>query len=204
MLTNVYVDGFNLFYGALKGTPHKWLDLDALCRRLLPSDDVQRIRYFTARVSARPSDPHLPTRQQAYLRALLTIPHLTVHEGEFYVTYPTMALYEPTAAAGTPSRFARVIKTEEKGSDVNIATYLMLDACRGDCGGGDHERLGPKGAAAHRARGARPRHGRNQPPSEWQEEPGADGDVLQADPALGVGALPVSAGVLRCRGPEDP
>ena len=28
--TNVYVDGFNLYYGCLKGTPHKWLDLDAL------------------------------------------------------------------------------------------------------------------------------------------------------------------------------
>ena len=28
---------------------------------------------------------------------------------------------------------AEVIKTEEKGSDVALATYLMLDACRGDC-----------------------------------------------------------------------
>jgi uncharacterized LabA/DUF88 family protein len=26
-----------------------------------------------------------------------------------------------------------VVKTEEKGSDVNIATYLFLDACRGAC-----------------------------------------------------------------------
>jgi hypothetical protein len=30
LLTNVYIDGFNLYYGCLKGTPHKWLDLDAL------------------------------------------------------------------------------------------------------------------------------------------------------------------------------
>jgi hypothetical protein len=30
--TNVYVDGFNLYYGCLKGTPYKWLDLDAMCR----------------------------------------------------------------------------------------------------------------------------------------------------------------------------
>ena len=24
----VYIDGFNLFYGMLKGTPYKWLDLE--------------------------------------------------------------------------------------------------------------------------------------------------------------------------------
>ena len=32
--TNVYIDGFNLFYGALKGSGYKWLDLDVLCRHL--------------------------------------------------------------------------------------------------------------------------------------------------------------------------
>ena len=26
MRTQVYVDGFNLYYGALKDTPFKWLD----------------------------------------------------------------------------------------------------------------------------------------------------------------------------------
>jgi len=54
--TNVYVDGFNLYYGCLRGTPYKWLDLDALCRRLFPRDRINRIRYFTAIVSARPGD----------------------------------------------------------------------------------------------------------------------------------------------------
>jgi hypothetical protein len=27
----VYIDGFNLYYGAVKGSPYKWLDLAALC-----------------------------------------------------------------------------------------------------------------------------------------------------------------------------
>jgi hypothetical protein len=36
----VYVDGFNLYYGALKGTPHRWLDLAALADLLLPDHDV--------------------------------------------------------------------------------------------------------------------------------------------------------------------
>lgn len=30
-------------------------------------------------------------------------------------------------------RFARVLKMEEKGSDVNIATYMLVDAFRKDC-----------------------------------------------------------------------
>lgn len=132
MVTNVYVDGFNLFYGALKGTPYKWLDLGALCARLFPQDEIQRIRYFTARVTARPTDVQLPVRQDAYLRALATVPGLTIHEGEFKVSYPMMPRYDP-GAPGVPAGFVQVIKTAEKGSDVNLATYAMLDACRQDC-----------------------------------------------------------------------
>ena len=48
MPTNVYVDAFNLYYGSLKGTPYRWLDLGALCARLLSKDQINRIRYFTA------------------------------------------------------------------------------------------------------------------------------------------------------------
>jgi hypothetical protein len=54
MRANVYIDGFNLYYGALKGTPYRWLDIRSLCRHLLFRDTVQRIRYFTSRVRARP------------------------------------------------------------------------------------------------------------------------------------------------------
>jgi hypothetical protein len=67
---NVYIDGFNLYYGAVKGSPYKWLDLGALCYRMLPNDTIQSIEYFTAIVSARPYDLGMPVRQQIYLRAL--------------------------------------------------------------------------------------------------------------------------------------
>src|SRR5215467_15178103 len=77
---NVYVDGFNLYYGCLRHTSHKWLDLDVLCRRLLPAYDIHRIRYFTARVSGR-SDPRSPALQATYLRALRTLPAVTIHFG---------------------------------------------------------------------------------------------------------------------------
>ncbi|HEY6775216.1 MAG TPA: NYN domain-containing protein [Thermoleophilaceae bacterium] len=130
MRANVYIDGFNLYYGALKPLPNcKWLDLDALCRRLLPRDEIHRIRYFTALVSARPHDPQQPVRQQVYIRALETIPHLTVHYG----TYKTRTASMPLARPRPGHKTARVRKTEEKGSDVNLATYLLLDAFKRDC-----------------------------------------------------------------------
>jgi len=55
-------------------TPYRWLDLAKLCRLYFPNDDVRKIKYFTAIVSARPSDPDQPLRQQLYLRALQTLP----------------------------------------------------------------------------------------------------------------------------------
>lgn len=129
-VVNVYVDGFNLYYGCLKGSPYKWLDLETLCGVLLPRDQVHKIRYFTARVSARPNDPQLPVRQETYLRALSTLPKVSIHYGEFYQSITRAYLAHPPL--GGPNT-VEVIKTEEKGSDVALATYLMLDACRRDC-----------------------------------------------------------------------
>jgi NYN domain len=131
LITNVYVDGFNLYYGCLRHTPYRWLDLHALCSRLLPRHTINRIRYFSAIVSARPSDPSQPQRQQAYLRALQTLPCLTIHHGRYLSHAIRMPLAGPRP--GGPTTVA-VIKTEEKGSDVNLATYLLLDGCRQDCG----------------------------------------------------------------------
>lgn len=52
MRTVVYVDGFNLYYRALRKTKHKWLNLQALCEASLPkSCDIAAINYYTSRVS---------------------------------------------------------------------------------------------------------------------------------------------------------
>ena len=120
---NVYIDGFNLYYGCLKNSPFKWLDLSALCRRMLPQDNIQTIEYFTAILSARPGDPSLPTRQQIYLRALRTIPNLSIIYGHF-LTHPCRMVL----AGSSPPKKVWVDKTEEKGSDVNIASHLLRDA----------------------------------------------------------------------------
>lgn len=124
--TIVYVDSFNLYFGCLKGTAYRWLDLAELCRRSLPPEyQVNHIHFFTARVRARPNDSQQPLRQQTYIRALETIPYLTVQYGTFLQSTVRAPLAKPVP--GGPM-FADVLKTEEKGSDVNIATQLLVDA----------------------------------------------------------------------------
>jgi hypothetical protein len=124
----VYVDGFNLYYGALKSTTYKWLDLQKLMRQLLPQHNVVQIRYFTARVTALPQDLQQPRRQEAYLRALRTLPNFSIHLGQFLV-HPTW-LPRVTVQPGGP-KYVNVLKPEEKGSDVNLATHLLVDAFEG-------------------------------------------------------------------------
>jgi hypothetical protein len=64
--TIVYIDGFNLYYGAVKGTPWKWLDLAKLFTQIRAADEIQCIRYFTAMVNG-PSKPRgLPARTGHY------------------------------------------------------------------------------------------------------------------------------------------
>jgi hypothetical protein len=79
----VYIDGFNLYYGSLKGTPYKWLDPCALACGLMPSDHVTGVHYFTARVKPTPRNPSVHQRQGIYLRALATLPNVHVREGFF-------------------------------------------------------------------------------------------------------------------------
>jgi hypothetical protein len=129
MRTSFYVDGFNLYYGCVKGTPFKWLDLERLCQLSFPHDHVHRIRYFTAIVKARPHDSTQPVRQQVFLRAIQTLPCVSVHLGHYLQSRVTMPLAFPPVGGPTT---ATVIKSEEKGSDVNLATMLLVDAFDAD------------------------------------------------------------------------
>ncbi len=78
-----YIDGFNLYNGAVRNTSWKWLDLQKFCQTLLPRDKIERIKYFTAKVDARINDPDQPFRQMLYWRALRTIDCLEIIEGRF-------------------------------------------------------------------------------------------------------------------------
>jgi hypothetical protein len=64
-------------------------------RLLVPTHEVKRIRYFTARISGRPDKPDSPTRQDTYLRALATLPTVTIHYGKFLQSTIRMPLAVP-------------------------------------------------------------------------------------------------------------
>lgn len=82
----VYVDGFNLYYGSLKGTPHK-----------------------------------------LYINALKSAGRVTVYTGHFLSHPKRRPRREACVQCG--EKYAEVIITEEKGTDVNLATHLVYDAC---------------------------------------------------------------------------
>jgi len=131
--TNVYIDGFNFYYAAFRGrrprAPRlKWLDIAELSRLLLPGHNVQLVRYFTAAVKPVQWDPSQHLRQGAYLRALASFPEVSVHMGNFARWKVRRPLVD---APPEGPQTSLVWDTKEKGSDVNLATYLLLDAFEG-------------------------------------------------------------------------
>lgn len=134
MRTNAYIDGFNLYYGCFKhdltNHAYKWLDLRLLCAAILPEDQIQRVHYFTAMVAAVPWNLDAPLRQETYIRALRTRPLLYVHLGRFQAVTRTG---NPVGVdAGGAATTIAIQTFEEKGSDVNLATRLLMDAMDGD------------------------------------------------------------------------
>jgi hypothetical protein len=138
MKTNIYVDGFNLYFRLLKANPSlKWLNPKLLAEQVLqPRNVIQTVRYYTARVSGR-LDARAPARQQVYLDALATVPEITVHMGNFLtapkwagIVHPPQTLPPVLIPPPWPD-VIRVWKVEEKGSDVNLASHLIRDAFRG-------------------------------------------------------------------------
>ena len=128
MITNVYIDGFNLYYRALKDTPFRWLDLRRLAETLFPQDSINRVSYFTARLDVRPGNPGQAQRQLIYLRALATLPGFDSYFGVFRSGVKRRPLAE--SVPGLPTHVL-VRDSEEKGSDVNLATRLLVDGFNG-------------------------------------------------------------------------
>ncbi len=141
----VYVDGFNLFYGSLKGGKYKWLDIDKLVKNYFPSYSIEKIKYFSAPTKARKNDLNKPVRQQMYFRALRTNPNTEIILGSFLEN--EVCFFVPSKTKNGTQQKAKVSvlknemslplvdpnylivkKTEEKGSDVNLGAHLVMDA----------------------------------------------------------------------------
>ncbi len=127
MDTIAYIDAFNLYFGALKPNQCKWLDLQTWLDRQFPRNRITAVKYFTARVKPFEGDSGSCLRQADYLAALSTLPRVRIIEGHYLVKETSALLAHPPVSG---SRQVRIIRSEEKQSDVNIASHMLLDACR--------------------------------------------------------------------------
>ncbi len=130
MRTWVYIDAFNLYHGKLEDTPHRWLDLAKFASAIAPARNVvEHVHLFAGVVSqSPPNDPFRHVRQATYLRALDTLPSLTVHRTRFVTRVKTRRLVTPAADGST---HAQVYITEEKESDVRLAARIVADGFHG-------------------------------------------------------------------------
>lgn len=162
MRVGVYIDGYNLYYGARglcgRSTPGwRWLDVRALTAALInpvhwPGATISRVVYCTARIDGA-SNPSGHTDQDIYLKALLTtgcVDHIEYgkfianvkraplatadHKGRPVLTrsgWPVMI--KDAADQDVPDAMFMVSYAyrEEKGSDVSVASHLLLDVLSG-------------------------------------------------------------------------
>jgi len=140
--TAVYVDGYNLYYGRLRGTAFKWLDVPLLFDGLMkvqdPGADVIQVKFFTASALGR-----FATHGQASVEAQNTY-HRALkerHPERFTITLGHHSMdaagsLMPSFSPGQPfdrTQQTRVWRIEEKKTDVNIALAMYRDACKGMC-----------------------------------------------------------------------
>lgn len=140
--TAVYIDGYNLYYGRLRGTQFKWLDLIKFIENFLQQRDQNEqlifVHLFTAYALASFAGHRQSSveAQSSYIRALSK-----KYPDQFRVTYgkhtfdkngsllPTFIegqLYDRTVRS-------RVWLLEEKKTDVNLAITMYRDVARGIC-----------------------------------------------------------------------
>jgi hypothetical protein len=138
MRTIAYVDGYNLYYGCLKHTPHKWLDLFALLEGILriqdPSSSLELVKYFTAPIKTKlASQGQAAGQAQAdYHRALEARGKVEIHKGWHSLEHTHALRYEKDVP---PSKATRVPiwRLEEKETDVGLALHLYSDALHRRC-----------------------------------------------------------------------
>lgn len=124
----VYIDGFNLYYRALRKPQHKWLNIRALADALLPDDDIVQIKYFTARIQPSKIDPRKHIRQQVYFRALATLPNVDLIFGNYITSRAWMPLFDEWQTG--VKKLVCVARQEEKGTDVNLGAHMVRDGFR--------------------------------------------------------------------------
>ncbi|MED5238205.1 MAG: NYN domain-containing protein [Pseudomonadota bacterium] len=137
MKTIIYVDGYNLFYGCLKHSGDKWLDLkvllaDQILHAQNPHAELVKIKFFTADIKSRVASNGAAAQhaQQAYHRALsVRYPdEIDIIKGYYSLEKARLLKFKQP-----PDKTERVDvwRLEEKQTDVNIALEAYRDASKG-------------------------------------------------------------------------
>lgn len=140
--TTVYIDGYNLYYGCLRGTAHKWLDLSVLFEQwVLPSSaphpsSLTGIKFFTAPILEKVAKSQDSVSSQSRYHTALAKKYperIEIIKG-YYSLITASAKKVDSQAPKTWARFCedvQIWKVEEKQSDVNLALQIYHDAING-------------------------------------------------------------------------
>jgi len=150
--TRIYIDGYNFYYGCLRGTPHKWLDLLPLFEKhILPSALVKdgdghvrrstllpspSIKFFTAKIiESVARAPDSVSSQARYHTALRKLHdgRIEMIEGYYAVNKMKVKIVDAEDPDKAPRECQEIQawKVEEKQSDVNLALQAYHDAITG-------------------------------------------------------------------------
>lgn len=135
MRTAFFVDGYNVFYGLLAGTPYKWLNLEQLLAHIArvenPLSSLASVEYFTSSVK-----PELATRgiaskeaQDSYVRALKAS-KVIVHYGRHQLERANAPRFVSREVGASRQDTVAIWKLEEKETDVHIAISMYRTASR--------------------------------------------------------------------------
>lgn len=136
MKTTLYIDGYNLYYGVLRNSEYKWLDVAQLFTMLAkersPEAEIVAIKFFTAPVKIRFANHREASQksQRDYHTALERLyPEFSLILGYFN---PTEGWYPKYQNPVDRNNTVRAWNLEEKQTDVNIALHMYRDIAKGN------------------------------------------------------------------------
>lgn len=125
---NFYIDGFNIYHAIdrLNNNKLKWINYYDLCKSLLKDNEIiNKVYYFSAYAFWK---PYSQNKHYVFIQALKYF-NVEVVLGNFKKKSKNLIINDNNG---------NIIKYnyeyhEEKESDVNIAIYLVRDACKRNC-----------------------------------------------------------------------
>jgi len=143
--TRVYIDGYNLYYGCLKNSAHRWLDVRMLTERILISIlheqngqpiphrfTTPAVKYFTASIlkNFAKSDESISCQAQYHNALSAYLGNAFEIIKGYFDARPARAYKWESGKAARDCDRVEIWKLEEKQSDVALALQAFSDAIR--------------------------------------------------------------------------